>query len=280
MAGSENWAGGAGDKERKWHRLESAVFLSDRVFGDATLDRPATRIDEVDEAARLWKSHSRLNRLEYADVKRDAEAFALPQWGPLLERLRAFGLPMQRIRSMVRGESGGVRFENLCVCDADEDGKVIPYRIWVLPAAAPMPDLICDYRSSRGEVPDDVAWCGAPGAFAKASAFAADKPVIKEGRFTKSLIGRAIAGKVNDFLDTSVQVTVWAGDSGAAQAVAEAAKGEANMRRVVWMVRGGVFVYATPMLVEGADPVKRQEHLFTHKLVGLQQKYASILNGA
>lgn len=274
MSGTGEW-GGAGD-ERRWHKLENFIYVTDLVFGDATLDRPSTKIDEVDAAARLWKSHSRLNRLEYVDVKRDAEAFAMPQWGPLLERLRAFGLPMQRVRSLVRGESGGVRFDNLCVCDADEDGKVIPYRIWVLPAAAPMPDLICDYRSSRGEVPDEVAWCDAPGAFTKAAAFAADKPVIKEGRFTKSLIGRAIAGKVNDFLDTSVQVTVWAKDSGTAQAVAEAAKGEPNMSRVVWMARGGWFVYATPQLVQGADSKKQQDHLFTHKLVALQQKYAAI----
>lgn len=274
MSGTGEW-GGAGD-ERRWHKLENFIYVTDLVFGDATLDRPSTKIDEVDAAARLWKSHSRLNRLEYVDVKRDAEAFALPQWGPLLERLRAFGLPMQRVRSLVRGESGGVRFDNLCVCDADEDGKVIPYRIWVLPAAAPMPDLICDYRSSRGEVPDEVAWCDAPGAFTKATAFAADKPVIKEGRFTKSLIGRAIAGKVNDFLDTSVQVTVWAKDSGTAQAVAEAAKGEPNMSRVVWMARGGWFVYATPQLVQGADSKKQQDHLFMHKLVALQQKYAAM----
>ncbi|MDA1363024.1 hypothetical protein O1R50_25650 [Glycomyces luteolus] len=275
MSGTSGWADGAGD-ERRWHKLENFVYVTDLVFGDATLDRPSTKIDEVDDAARLWKSHSRLNGLHYVDVKSDAEAFALPQWGPLLERLRAFRLPMQRVRSLVRGESGGVPFQNLCVCDADEDGKVIPYRIWVLPAAVPMPELICDYRSSRGEVPDEVAWCESPGAFVKASAFAADKPVIKEGRFTKSLIGRAIAGKVNDFLDTSVQVTVWAKDSGTAQAVAEAAKGEPNMRRVVWIARGGMFVYATPMLVQGADSRKQRDHLFTHKLVALQQQYAAL----
>jgi hypothetical protein len=267
--------GGAGD-ERRWHKLENFVYVTDMVFGDATIARPATKIDEVDEAARLWKSHARLNGLEYADVRSDAEAFALPQWGPVLERLRAWGLPMQRVRSLVRGESGGVRFENVCVCDADEDGKVIPYRVWVLPAAAPMPDVICDYRSSRGEVPDEVAWCEAPGGFVKATAFAADKPAIKEGRFTKSLIGRAIAGRVNDFLDTSVQVTVWAKDSGTAQAIAEAAKGEANMRRMVWIARGGWFVYATPMLVQGADPKGRKDHLFTHMLVDLQRRYAAL----
>ncbi|MBO3735584.1 hypothetical protein [Glycomyces niveus] len=278
MSGTGEWAGGGGD-ERRWHKLENFVYVTDMVFGDATLDRPSTKIDEVDGAARLWKSHSRLNGLEYADVKSDAEAFALPQWGPLLERLRALGLPMQRVRSLVRGESGGVRFENLCVCDADEDGKVIPYRIWVMPAAVQAPDLVCDYRSSRGEVPDEVAWCD-PRGLAKAAAYAADKPAIKEGgRFTKSFIGRAIAGKVNEFLDTSVHVTVWAKDIATAQAAAEAAKAEPNMRRVVWMWRGGMFVYATPMLVEGADSKRQKEHLYTHKLADLQRRFAAALNG-
>lgn len=275
MAQTGGWASGPGE-ERRWHKLENFVYVTDLVFGDATLDRPSTKIDEVNDAARLWKSHARLNGLDHVDVKTDAEAFALPQWGPLLHRLRALGLPIQRVRSLVRGESGGVRFEHCCVCDADEDGKVIPYRIWVLPAVAPVPDLICDYRSSRGEVPDEVAWCDSTAAFAKATAFAADKPVIKEGRFTKSLIGRAIAGKVNDFLDTSVQVTVWAKDAGTAQAVAEAAKGEPNMRRVVWLMRGGWFVYATPQLVQGADSRNQREHLFTHKLIDLQRKYVEL----
>ncbi|MDN3241281.1 hypothetical protein [Glycomyces tritici] len=279
MAGSEGRAGGRRDGNRVWRRLDNLAYVSDMVVGDATLDATRTRTDLVNDASKVWKRNARPNRLEFTDPKSDAEAFALPQWRPLLMQLRLLGLPVQRVRALVRGERGGVPFESLCVCDADEDGEVLPYRIWVLRNTERLPDLICDYRSSRGEVPDDVAWCDAPGAFAKAAAFTADRPVIAEGRFTKSLIGRAIAGKINDFLDTSVQVTVWAKDSGAARAVAEAAKDELQMLRVVWMARGGMFVYATPNLTQGADPKQEQEHLFTHKLVALQRKYAAILNG-
>lgn len=276
---SEGWAGGPRDENRVWRRLDDFVYVSDLVAGDATLDAARTRLDLVDDASKVWRWNARRNGLEFADPKSDAEAFALPQWGSLLARLRALGLPVRRVRTLVRGERGGVPFESLCVCDADEDGEVMPYRIWVLRNTERLPDLICDYRSSRGEVPDEVAWCDAPGAFVKASAFAADEPVIKEGRFTKSYIGRAIAGKVNDFLDTSVQVTVWAKDSGTAQAVAEAAKGEPNTRRVVWMARGGMFVYACPNLTQGADPKQEREHLFTLKLAALQRRYAALLNG-
>ncbi|MFG3342555.1 hypothetical protein [Glycomyces sp. NPDC048151] len=277
---SGTWAGGPDDQERKWHRLDNAVFLTDLVLGDATLDPATTKLDEVNADARIWKTNARANGYEFVDVKSDAEAFALPQWAPVLERLRAFGLPVQRVRSLVRGERGGVRFENLCVCDADEDGKVLPYRVWVLPLAAPLPELICDYRSSRGEVPDEAAWCEAPGEFARAAGFRADRPVIKEGRFTKNLIGRAIAGKVNEFLDTSVQVTVWARDAGVAQRVAEAARKERDRRRVVWLSRGGWFIYATPDLDRGADAKSQQhQYLFAPKLVELQREYAALLNG-
>ncbi|MEU5155347.1 hypothetical protein [Glycomyces sp. NPDC021274] len=276
---SEGWAGGPKDRHRGWRKLDNLVYVTDLVIGDATLDATRTKVDLVNEASRAWQWNARSNGLEYRDPKSDAEAFALPQWGPLLAQLRALGLPVQRVRTLVRGERGGIPFESLCVCDADEDGEVLPYRIWVLRNTERLPDLVCDYRSSRGEVPDEVAWCESPGAFVKATAFKADRPVIKEGRFTKSLIGRAIAGKVNDFLDTSVQVTVWAKDSGAAQAVAEAAKDELHQRRVVWMARGGLFVYATPGLTQGADAKSEQEHLFTLKLAALQRKYAAILNG-
>lgn len=279
MSGTGEWAGGPKDKHRVWRKLDNFVYVTDLVIGDATLDATRTKIDLVNDASGVWRWNARPNGLEYVDPKSDAEAFGLPGWGPLLAQLRGLGLPMQRVRTLVRGERGGVPFESLCVCDADEDGEVLPYRVWVLRNTERLPDLICDYRSSRGEVPDEVAWCEAPGTFTRASAFKADRPVIKEGRFTKNLIGRAIAGKVNDFLDTSVHVSVWARDSGTAQVVAEAAKEEPHMRRVVWMVRGGMFVYATPQLTQGADPKKEQEHLFTHKLVALQQKYAALLNG-
>jgi hypothetical protein len=276
VTNAEQWAGGPKDRHRVWRKLDNVVYVTDLVFGDATLDAANTKIDQVNEASGVWKWNARPNGLEYVDPKSDAEAFALPQWAPLLTHLRALGLPIQRVRTLVRGERGGVPFESLCVCDADENGEVIPYRIWVLRNTERMPDLICDYRSSRGAVPDEVAWCQSTAAFAKAEAFAADKPVIKEGRFTKNVIGRAIAGKVNGFLDTSVRVTVWAKDPGTAQAVADAAKDEPHTRRAVWMARGDLFIYAATNLTEGAHPRNQQEHLFTHKLTALQRKYAAL----
>jgi hypothetical protein len=270
------WAGGTDDRRVGWRKLENFVYVTDVVFGDAAIDRTMTKIDLVNDASGVWKWNARSNGLDYVDPKSDAEAFALPQWGPLLSHLRALGLPVQRVRTLVRGERGGVPFESLCVCDADEDGNVIPYRIWVLRNAERMPDIICDHRSSRGEVPDEVAWCASPGAFVKATVVKEDEPVIKEGRFTRNFIGRAVAKKVNEFLDGDRWATVYAKDLETARAVAEMAVEEVHRNRVVWMVRGDLFIYAAPNLTEGAQPKNEQQHLFTHKLVDLQRKYAEL----
>jgi hypothetical protein len=277
LADTSRWAGGPNDDERKWRKLDNFVYVTDLVIGDATLDKTQTKIDLVDQASGVWKWHARHHKLEFADPKSDAEAFALPQWAPLLGHLRSLGLPMQRVRTLVRGERAGVSFDSLCVCDADEDGKVQPYRIWVLQNLERMPDIVCDLRSSRGPVPDEVAWCASPSAFANATAMKADKPVIKEGRFTRNFIGRMVADKVNDFLDGTQWATVHAKDPQVAQAVADDAVEEDHMRRVVWMVRGNLFVYATPNLTQGTDGKGRdEEELFTRGLVELQRKYARL----
>jgi hypothetical protein len=96
-------------------------------------------------------------------------------------------------------------------------------------------------------VPDRVAWCASPGAFAKATASSASRPVIKEGRFTGNVIGRAVAGKVNDFFDATRWATVYAKDPATAKAVADKAIADNPYRRTVWMARGPHFVYAVPL---------------------------------
>jgi hypothetical protein len=128
---SDEWAGGPNDQERKRNRLDNIVHIADLLLSENGSDRLKSELKDVDDAARMRKSVARSKKYEYADVKSDAEAFALPRWAPLLGRLRSLGLPVQRVRSLIRAEHEGIGYESLLVCDADEDGKVVPYEILV-----------------------------------------------------------------------------------------------------------------------------------------------------
>lgn len=271
------WAGGPDDQERRRNRRDDALDFVDWLIDDGpALDLSKSALDHVNEAAGLWKWNAKHYGLEHLDPKTDAEAFASPQWGPLLQHLRALGLPMQRIRSLARGRTDGGPFESLCVCDADEDGNLQPYRITVVPCAVSMPDLVCDHRASRGGVPDQAAWLPPGDVLRKTVVSRRSEPVIKEGgRFTGNFVGRAIARKVNEALDGSRWVTVWAEDAGTAEAVGEVALDEAsNAIKSVWMVRGGQFIHADRTLTAGAPGRSPTGPPHTDRLLDLQRKYA------
>lgn len=275
MSETGEWAGGPDDKERKWNKLDNALYWADWVFGNTPPDLPQTKVDEVNEAARAWKRAARQFGLEYDDPKSDAEAFAMPQWAPLLGYLRGLGLPLGRIRSLARGRTGGGPFESLCFCDADEDGKIEAYRVTVVPSAVRLPAFVCDCRSSRGEVPDSAAWVAGDRGFVKATARSESKPVIKEGRFTGNVFGRAIASKVNKVLDMTRWATVWAGDPATAEAVgALAVKEDSTAYKAVWFADGERFVYVSPSLLAGTESGKNAASVITTKLARLQQRYA------
>jgi hypothetical protein len=248
-------------------RIDNALYLADWVLGDGVPDRQPSELADVDDAARIRKAQARKAKDEYVDVRSDAEAFALPGWGPLLGRLRELGLPIQRVRSLVRSAFAGGTCESFLVCDADEDGKVVPYEVRVMANRERMPDVVCDHRSSRGEVPDRVAWCASPGDFAKVTASSQSRPVVKEGRFTGNVIGRAVAAKVNGFLDATRWATVYAKDPETAKAVADKAVADNAYRRTVWMARGPYFVYAVPL---------RGGKLGMAELLDLQRAYAEL----
>lgn len=265
---TDTWAGGPNDKERKRNRLDGVLNAADFLLSDNPSYGKDTASRLVNEEARTRKYAARKGKFEYADPKSDAEAFAMPGWGAQLAHLRALGLPIQRVRSLIRGAAEGESYESLLVCDADEDGNVLPYDVRVMENRERMPDVVCDHRATRGEVPDRVAWCATPGTFAKVAVRRESTPIIKEGRFTGNFIGRAVAGKVNDLLDSKQWVTVYGPDRERAQALADKAIGANMYRGTVWMARGPLFVYAVPL--QGG-------RLGVEQLVELQREYAPLL---
>lgn len=272
------WAGGADDRERRRNRRDNALDLVDWLIDDGPApDLTKSVLDHVNEAAGLWKWNAKHYGLEYLDPKSDAEAFASPQWAPLLHRLRALGFPMQRIRSLARGRTDGGPFESLCVCDADEDGNLQAYRVTVVPSAERVPDIVCDHRASRGQVPDEVAWLPDGDTLRKATASRQSEPMIKEGRFTSNFVGRAIAGKVNRAFDGSRWVTVWAKDTATAEAVGELALDEpSSAMKSIWTARGGQFIHADRLLTAGAPGRNPTGPSHTDRLLDLQRRYAGL----
>lgn len=263
MGSADEWAGGPNDKERKRNKLSDAVDWFDFAVFDSTPDFTRTRLDEIDESARVWKSVARRHGLEFYDPRSDGEAQAAnAAWGPLLARLRGLGLPVQRVRALVRGQDQGVHFQSACVCDADDGGNVIPLRLWALPARHRLPDAVGESGFGQAPLPMFAKWGTGLAALPAAVATADAEDAIQGGRLSRNRLGRAILGKVNEFLSGDRWAEVRSADARFARAAADWFAADRTRVRsdICWIMHGEYFVYVTKAIGNGM-PASGENHL-------------------